>query len=231
LNNILTPMLMASSVLHEKLTDPRDRELIASLETGARRGAMIVRQLMVFSQSLAQSRVRVDVAQIIRETSRHLRVTFPPTISIVDQVPPGLWSVTADPGQLRQVLENLCQNSRDAMPLGGTLTLTVENARLTQSASTQNPWGKEGAFVKIEVTDTGRGIPPDVIDRIFDPFFTTKQVGEGSGLGLSTVHGIVNGHGGKVTVESEPGLGATFRVFLPATVNVGDEAVPASRPG
>jgi PAS domain S-box-containing protein len=219
LNNILTPMLMASSVLQDKLADARDRELLASLESGARRGALIVRQLLGFSESLAETRVRINVAQLVRESSRIIRASFPPTIFLVEQLPPDLWAVTADPEQLRQVLDNLCTNAREAMPLGGTLTLSAANTRLTQSASTRNPWSKVGAFVMIAVSDTGRGIPREIIGRIFDPFFTTKQVGEGSGLGLSTVHGIVNGQGGSVTVESEPGLGATFKVFLPAQMN------------
>jgi PAS domain S-box-containing protein len=223
LNNILTPMLMAGCVLREKLAAPQDRELLASLESGARRGAMIVRQLMEFSQRLTDRRVRVELAPVIQAAARLARANLAPSIAVVESLPPGLWTVTADPDQLRQVLDNLCVNAREAMPHGGTLTLSASNTHLTTVASTINPWGKAGAFVQIAVADTGRGIPREVLPRIFDPFFTTKGIGEGPGLGLSTVHGIVNGHGGSVTVESEPGLGTTFKVFLPASVNPGEE--------
>jgi PAS domain S-box-containing protein len=218
LNNILTPMLMAGSVLLHKLAETRDREMVMALESGARRGAAIVRQLMMFSQSVAHSRVAVSPAELIREVAQQARTTFPTNIVVVERIATDLWSIMADPAQLRQVMNNLCVNAREAMPQGGTLTLTVENTRLTQRPSTANPWGKGGAFLVMSVSDTGRGIPTAIIGRIFDPFFTTKQVGEGSGLGLSTAHGIVNGHGGTITVESQPGQGATFNVFLPASI-------------
>jgi PAS domain S-box-containing protein len=216
LNNILTPMLMAGGVLDGKLKDPADREMMRTLESGARRGATIVRQLMTFAQSMAEYRVTVDPAQVIRDAVQFARATFPPSIAVVDRLPPDLWPVTADPAQLQQVLQSLCTNAREAMPLGGTLTLSAENTQRVRRATTRNPWGKGGAFVVITVADTGRGIPPEIIGRIFDPFFTTKEIGQGSGLGLSSVHGIVNGHGGEVTVESQPGIGATFKVYLPA---------------
>jgi two-component system cell cycle sensor histidine kinase/response regulator CckA len=175
---------------------------------------------MVFSQRMTHGRVPVAPAQLIRDTVQWLRRTVPSNIAVVERVPAGVWSVSADPAQLQQVMQSLCANARDAMPLGGTLTLAAENTQLVERASTRNPWGKGGAFVMITVSDTGRGIPPEIIGRIFDPFFTTKEFGHGSGLGLSSVHGIVNGHGGNVTVESQPGLGSTFKVFLPATVVV-----------
>ena len=151
-----------------------------------------------------------------RERVRRLRATFPSTISIVENIPAGLWTVTADPAQLEQVLDSLCMNAREAMPLGGTLTLSVENARLTQHASTRNPWGKAGAFVRIEVADTGRGIPREIIDRIFDPFFTTKQVGQGSGLGLSIAKHVLMLHQAKLRIESTVGAGSTFFCEFPA---------------
>ena len=216
LNNLLTPMLAAGSILSDKVTDPEDQELLASLESGARRGAAIVRQLLVFSQSLAQERVRVDPAQLIADAAGRMRASGPASLTVVERVPVGLWAVSGDPQQLQQVMDNLCANARAAMPQGGTLTLSAENSHLTRRASTRNPWDKDGAFVTIAVSDTGRGIPPEIIDQIFDPFFTTKAVGEGPGLGLSTVYGIVNGLGGMVAVESEPGRGATFKVSLPA---------------
>lgn len=218
LNNILTPMLIVGGVLREKLSDASDLEMMKSMESGARRGATIVRQLMTFSQSMAQTRVSVDPAQVVRDAVKHARENFPPSIAVRESIAIDVRPVRADPFQLNQVLQSLCTNAREAMPFGGTLSLKVENIQLVQRATTRNPWGKGGAFVMITVADTGRGIPPEIIGRIFDPFFTTKEIGQGSGLGLSSAHGIVNGHGGNITVESQPGIGSTFKVFLPAKV-------------
>jgi len=216
LNNILTPMLMAPAVLGEKLIDPRDRELMAQMASGAKRGAAIVRQLLTFSRDMAQSRVPVDPGLLIGEMKEFIRATFPPDVKLVAVVPEGIWSVPADPVQLHQVLLNLCINARDAMPAGGTLTLTAENAEIFSETSSSDPWAKSGRKVVLTVADTGSGIPPEIRERIFDPFFTTKEVGKGTGLGLSTVYGIVRGHGGSITVDSAPGRGAVFKVTLPA---------------
>ncbi len=227
LNNILTPMLMVTGVFYRKLTDPRDRELLAGVEAGAKRGAAIVRQLLVFSRSLAQERVPVNVAELLHEAAQIVREKHEGRIAVVENTLPELWSIKADLGQIRQVFASLCVNACEAMPQGGTLTLQAENTLQSPRATTANPWGKGGPCVVVTVVDTGAGIAPEVIERIFDPFFTTKEVGRGSGLGLSSVHGIVTGHGGTVSVESHPGKGTTFRVFLPATVKRQSPVRPA----
>ena len=214
LNNILTPMLMASGVIGEKLTEAEDKKLMGMLEAGARRGAGIVRQLLAFSRDMAERRTSVDPAQLIREMQEIMRAIFPSTISLVIRVPDDIWRVHADPIQIHQVLMNLCVNARDAMPRGGTLTLSAENVESAEPDPAQGT-GRAERRVAITVADTGEGIPADVRNRIFDPFFTTKEVGKGTGLGLSTVYGIVKGHRGSITVESEPGAGARFRVLLP----------------
>ncbi len=219
LNNILTPLLMASSMLQEKLADPADLELISLVEREARRGAVIVNQLLAFGRGTAGQRTLVQPRKLIRELVHIMRETFPRNISIVEEAADNLRLVEADATQLHQVLLNLCVNARDAMPNGGTLTLRAENLDLGGNRSSQNPWGQGGAHVVLIVSDTGHGIPPEIIDRIFDPFFTTKGVGQGSGLGLSTVHGIVRGYDGFVTVKSEVGRGTTFRVSLPVATN------------
>jgi CheY-like chemotaxis protein len=148
-----------------------------------------------------------------------MRETFSRNISIVEEAAGNLWVVDADATQLHQVLLNLCLNARDAMPTGGTLTLRAENRDLGGQPSSQNPWAKNGPHVVLSVSDTGKGIPDEIIGRIFDPFFTTKGVGQGTGLGLSTVHGIVRSHNGFVTVKSQVGQGTTFTVSLPAATN------------
>jgi CheY-like chemotaxis protein len=128
-----------------------------------------------------------------------------------------VWSVLGDPTQLHQVLLNLCVNARDAMPEGGDLTIEAENAEIDDVYTALNPDAKQGDYVVIRVSDTGSGIAPDTRDRIFEPFFSTKEVGRGTGLGLSTSLAIVRSHGGFISLYSEPGVGTTFRVYLPAT--------------
>ena len=125
-----------------------------------------------------------------------------------------------DATQIHQVLLNLCLNARDAMPDGGTLSLSAENVVLDDYYASQNLEAAPGAYVLLKASDTGSGIPPDIMEKIFDPFFTTKELGRGTGLGLSTVLGIAKGHGGFVKVFSEPRRGSTFAVYLPATPGV-----------
>jgi signal transduction histidine kinase len=156
------------------------------------------------------------VGQLIEEMREIVRASFPPGITLEVAVTEPLWSVQADPIQLHQVLMNLCLNARDAMPVGGTLTLGAANVELTSEGAKPDPALKAGRYVRITVKDTGVGIPKEVIGRVFDPFFSTKAAGEGTGLGLSTVFGIVKGHGGAVAVESQPKCGTTFTVLLPA---------------
>jgi signal transduction histidine kinase len=125
---------------------------------------------------------------------------------------------------------NLCINARDAMPGGGTLTLSAENVLMPETGASRNPWGADGRGVLITVADTGEGIPPEIVGRIFDPFFSTKDPGKGTGLGLSTVYGIVKAHGGTVTVDSQPLHGATFKVRLPVGARPAGEAGAATEP-
>jgi CheY-like chemotaxis protein len=147
-----------------------------------------------------------------------MRETFPREIKISMVAPPNLWTVSGDATQLHQVLMNLCVNARDAMPEGGELTVGAANVTLGEAEVRRHPSAHPGNYTVLSVSDTGQGIPPEIIARIFDPFFTTKGVGKGTGLGLSTVHGIAKAHGGFVTVESEVDKGTTFRVYLPADV-------------
>ncbi len=217
LNNILAPMLMAAGLLKHKLVNQRDREILSMVELGAQRGANIIKQLLTFSRGVEGERVNVQIRHLIDEMVHLMRETFPRNIEIRQHIPSDLWSVVADATQLNQVLMNLCVNARDAMPDGGRLTLEVCNTELSEEESNIHVAAKPGPYIIIKVSDTGHGIPPAVIDRIFDPFFTTKGIGKGTGLGLSTVVGIVKSHGGFLTVYSEPGRGAAFKVYLPAS--------------
>jgi CheY-like chemotaxis protein len=150
-----------------------------------------------------------DLTNIIKDT-------FPKNIRLQFSIPNNIWMILGDPTQVHQILLNLSLNARDAMPSGGTLTITAENCVLDEHYAAMNLQAKAGRYVQISVTDSGTGMPPDVLDKIFEPFFTTKEIGKGTGLGLSTVMAIVKSHEGLVNVYSEPGKGTTFKVYLPA---------------
>ncbi|GEM_PF-113507 len=216
LNNILAPVMMATEVLRWPLPPKEFEETIKRIENSAKRGAEIIKQVLAFGRGAEGKRALLPPGKMVKEMEEMVRQTFPKTILINSQVPADLWNVEGDRTQIQQVLLNLCVNARDAMQQGGTLTLDAENAEIDEAqAAKLSTEAHAGPHVLIRVSDTGSGIPPEIIDRIFDPFFTTKAQGKGTGLGLSTAVGIVKGHGGFITVTSESGKGTTFKVFLP----------------
>lgn len=216
LNNILLPILICPGLLRERVRDEVSRDLVDSIEVSARRGADIVRQLLTFSRGTDGERVPVQPRTLVNEMLSIMRETFPKSINLRSAIPTDVWSVRGDPTQLHQVLMNLCVNARDAMPHGGDLRLMVENCEVDDATVRANAGARPGRHVLLRVSDTGTGIPPEHLDKIFDPFFTTKEVGQGTGLGLSTVLGIVNSHGGFIQLESSVGRGTEFRIYLPA---------------
>jgi len=218
LNNVLAPILMAAPILRERASDPADRKLIGNLETSAQRGAGLVRQILGFAQGIGGEPQLMAVESIVADIASVVRQTFPRTIRFSLMTASGLWPVKANPTQVHQVLLNLCVNARDAMPQGGKLDLTVENVVIDELAAATIDRARTGSFVVMQVHDTGTGIPPGILKRIWEPFFTTKEATKGSGLGLSTVLGIVSEHGGFVTLKTEQGRGSTFRVHLPAVL-------------
>ncbi|MGL5922831.1 response regulator [Chroococcidiopsis sp.] len=217
-NNILTPILATAQLLSLKLPlDEQDRHLTQIIENSAKRGADLVKQILVFARGVEGKRVPLQVRHILSEVMHVARQTFPKTIEIYTDFPTAnLWMVAADATQLHQVFMNLCVNARDAMPNGGTLRLAAENKLVDEACTRMNPEASPGSYVAIAISDTGTGIPSELLERIFDPFFTTKEVGKGTGLGLSTALGIVKNHGGFVKVYSEVGRGSQFKVYLPA---------------
>jgi CheY-like chemotaxis protein len=158
----------------------------------------------------------VQPIHLLKDIETIVRDTFPKNIRRDIFFPEEAWTLLGDPTQLHQILLNLCVNARDAMPDGGSLSISVENVHLDDQYVAMNVQAKPGRYVIINVTDSGEGIPPEILDKIFDPFFTTKEVGKGTGLGLSTVMAIVKSHGGFVNVYSEVGKGSSFKVYLPA---------------
>jgi len=217
LNNILAPIVMAIDFLHEKLADDESKEMLASLENSAQRGTQIVQQIIMFARGMQGDRMPLSPGHLIEEMAKFAQATFPANIRVQTNVPENLWMIAGDAAQMHQVLLNLCINARDAMPEGGQLTLSAENLYLDENFIQMNPEAQPGAHVIITISDTGRGISHDVLDKVFDPFFTTKEVGKGTGLGLSTALGIVKSHNGFIHVYSEPQVGTQFRVYLPAT--------------
>jgi PAS domain S-box-containing protein len=227
LNNILAPMLMTPSLLREELKSESSRALLDTIETTALRGSEIVKQLLAFGRGLDLQPGPVQLRLLLQDMVQMMRATFPKNIVIRSETVPDPWLVTGDATQLHQVLMNLCLNARDALPHGGHLNVTLENTFLDESIISMMPGCQAGPYVVLTVTDTGAGIPPEHLDRIFDPFFTTKPRGQGTGLGLSTVLGIVHSHLGFILVKSKLGQGAQFLVYLPA--NLSHQIAPASQ--
>ena len=216
LNNVLAPILMTVSFLKEEIQDETMSGMINTLETCARRGAHIVRQVLMFARGVEGLRVLIQPKHLLEEMERIGRETFPRSLHIQTYVCKQPWLITGDATQLQQVLMNLWVNARDAMPQSGTLTARVDNVTVGSDDLKSHPKAKPGPYVVFSVTDTGTGIAPELMDKIFDPFFTTKPIGQGTGLGLPTVLGIVESHGGFLHVDSEIGKGTMFKVYLPA---------------
>jgi PAS domain S-box-containing protein len=235
-NNLLTVIIGYAEVALSRIAPPNVfRDSLEDIRTAATRAAMLTNQLLAFSRrQVLQARV-VDLNHILEGTESMLRRLIGEDVKLVMTLDPALRNVKVDPAQMEQVVMNLAVNARDAMPLGGTLTLETANVFLDQSDALRHLEVSPGHYVSMKVTDTGSGMDQQTLARIFEPFFTTKEVGKGTGLGLSTVYGIVKQCGGHIMVRSEPGAGTTFEIFLPATEEAASEkdmaALELSRDG
>jgi len=216
LNNVLGPILMVAELLQEKISDEWSQQLLTELEVNAKRGTSLVKQVLEFGRGMEGKRTIFQVKHLLSEIKQIAKQTFPKSIEIYTDISPNLWTVSADATQLHQVLMNLVVNARDAMPDGGTLSISAANFFIDENYAQMNLDAQVGPYIVITVSDTGTGIPPEIVDRIFEPFFTTKELGVGTGLGLSTVIGIIKSHGGFVNVYSEVRQGTKFKVYLPA---------------
>jgi len=215
LNNVLAPILMTAQLLETQLQDQRSKRLLPLLITNAKRGANLVKQVLSFTRGLEGKFTILQVKHLIGEIKQIIQETFPKSIEVSSDIQQQLGTIWGDATQLHQVLMNLCVNARDAMPNGGKLSISAETIFLAQNDARKNLDAQVGPYIVIKVSDTGTGIPPEILDRIFEPFFTTKEIGKGTGLGLSTVIGIIKSHSGFVKVYSEVGRGTQFRVYLP----------------
>lgn len=216
LNNLLSPITMVAEMMRLSLREPRDLRLLDTLCSSAERGAELVKQILSFIRGMEEERTVLSAGELVSETAKMLRSSMPKSITLRTNVDPDAWNVTGNSTQLFQVLMNLCVNAKDAMPAGGTLTLSARNETVDPTPAESNPGAHPGKFTVFTVEDTGTGIPPEILGKIFDSSFTTKEPGKGTGLGLATVQSIVRSHNGFVTVESRPGRGSAFHVHLPA---------------
>jgi two-component system cell cycle sensor histidine kinase/response regulator CckA len=216
-NNLLTAIQGCTdmAILRCKPGDPIYRDL-REIQLAGNRAADLTRQLLLFSSKHPTRVVPIDINLVIGDLLKMLHRLIGEDVGISTVLDPDLWTIRGDKGTLEQVIMNLTVNARDSMPGGGRITIKTENRVLDEHYSEIVPDGRTGKFVTLGVSDTGTGIEPSVLPRIFEPFFSTKAPGKGTGLGLSVVYGIVRQHSGWITVQSTPGEGSTFEVFLPA---------------
>ncbi len=223
-NNLLGVIAGYGELLGKRLPDdPRLKKYLSDIMKAGERAAGLTRQLLAFSRrQVLQPRI-LDLNAVVGEMERMLQRLIGEDIQLATVLEGKLGRARADPGQIEQVLMNLAVNARDAMPRGGRLTLETANVDLDVTYARSRPGVEPGPHVMLAVSDTGHGIPPEVLDHIFEPFFTTKEEGKGTGLGLATVHGIVKQSGGHIFVYSEAEHGTTFKIYLPRL----EEAVTA----
>ena len=234
-NNILAGIIgFTEMVLEDMPFDARQNRRLEMALKGAYRGRDLVKQILAFSRHGEQDRKPLSLTQTVEDALAMLRPVFPSTVEIVWKKPAGYDQILGDPVQVQQVLTNLCTNAAYAMrEQGGILEIGVSGTVVGPGQPAPVAEMKPGEYIVLTVSDTGGGMEPDTLGRIFDPFFTTKGKGDGTGLGLSVSHGIVESHGGYISVESEPGRGSTFSVYFPqlkeAAIIPHEEAPPLPR--
>jgi two-component system cell cycle sensor histidine kinase/response regulator CckA len=215
-NNLLMVIRGDSDLLVRRLATGHPlRQNAEGSRDAADQAATLTRQLLAFSRKQVVAPRLVDLNAIVASIHAMLQRLLGETINLVTATAPDLGGVTADPGQMEQMILNLCVNARDAMPDGGRLTIRTANVDLDEAAARRLSDAKPGPYVMLEVSDTGGGMDAETRSRLFEPFFTTKEQGKGTELGLSTVYGTVKQSGGHISVESEPGRGSIFTVYLP----------------
>ncbi len=223
LNNMLAPIMLSIYMLKKDEKDERRLAILAIIDSSAKRGSDMIRQVLTFARGVEGRRLPVQIMGLLQEIESIINETFLKNIQAVIVCRPDVWTVAGDSTQLHQVLLNLCVNARDAMPDGGILTLSAENITLDEHFAALHVEARPGPYVVIGVEDTGTGIPPEIIEKIFEPFFTTKEIGKGTGLGLSTSLAVIKSHGGFLRVYSEMGKGTHFKLYIPA-MNSGESS-------
>ena len=230
-NNLLTVVVGNAELLSDMLKSRPDMQKIADAVVQAgERGAELTQRLLAFSRRQTLQPLEIDCNRLVVGMENMLQRMLGETISVRSVIETDLWTAYADAGQLENAILNLAINARDAMKDGGSLTLSTCNMPLDERYRDLHPEVKPGLYVMVAVTDDGTGMTPDVLAHVFEPFFTTKEVGKGSGLGLSMVYGFAKQSSGHVAIYSEPGLGTTVRIYLPAAATTGDHAAAFGDP-
>jgi signal transduction histidine kinase len=236
-NNLLAVILSYASFIADELATPYGpdwperlvsaRSDLGQITLAAERATVLTRQLLTFARREVVRPQVLDLGQVITGVQELLHRTLGEHIELITTLADDLWPVLADPGQLEQVLVNLAVNARDAMPGGGTLTIDTSNITVDADTVAGGSRAAPGKNVRLRISDTGVGMPADVIEHVFEPFFTTKREGSGTGLGLATVYGILAQAEGQIQIFSEPGTGTTFTITLPVTAQaLAPEAEP-----
>lgn len=231
-NNILAAILGYTELtLYDVAHNNKTKRNLQAVLAAGKRAKELVQQILTFSRKNEQERTRVQLHLLIAEALKLLRASLPATITIRQDLAEDVGPVLANATQIHQVIMNLGANAEYAMrATGGTLDVRLDAVTVDETSTTLQPTLQPGPYVRLAVHDTGPGIPLEVRERIFEPFFTTKRVGQGTGMGLAVVHGIVTNHGGAIAVESLPGEGTTFEVFLPRLDILTDEEEHAEQP-
>jgi two-component system cell cycle sensor histidine kinase/response regulator CckA len=219
LNNALTPIAIGISLLRSEPISADGMKMLDLMKSSIKHSVDMVAQVLSFSRGIGGEEKEVSVKDLIAEMVKMIKETFLRSIKVNTEISENLPPVMGNSTQIYQVLLNLCINARDAMPQGGSLNIAAENIILNAESLPKESGLKPGAFVLLKIADTGMGIPRELLEKIFEPFFTTKAQGSGTGLGLSTVMGIIKTHGGFLDVQSTTGHGTTFKVYLPAHIS------------
>ena len=231
-NNMLAVVIGSLDLLGRRLSggDARAQRYLDAAADGARRGALLTQRLLAFSRQQPLKPVPIAANTLVAGMSDLLRHSIGADVRLETVLAGGVWRTHADPNQLENIILNLAVNARDAMPGGGRLTIETQNAHLDDRYAAQHAGVSAGQYVLIAVTDTGAGMPPEVIEKAFDPFFTTKPVGKGTGLGLSQVYGFVKQSGGHVKIYSEPNHGTSIKIYLPRLLGEAHAGEDSARP-
>jgi PAS domain S-box-containing protein len=229
-NNLLAAIMNYAEFAAETTDKPEVRADVQQIQAAAERAARLTRQLLTFAQREAPQARPLDLAAVVDDIRNLLSRSIGAHIELIVELAADLPAIVADRGQIEQVLLNLTINARDAMPRGGSLRITTSLAELDEAYCATHPGACPGRYAELTVADTGTGMSAEVISHIFDPFFTTKPEDQGTGLGLSTVYGIITGTGGSISVDSELGAGTTFRLYFPAATSAAPEAADQAAP-
>ena len=216
-NNILTPIMGYTDMALEELPEESNLRFdIEQINNAAHRGKDLVQQVLTFSKEVDFANKPIQLQPIVAEALNLIKASFPPSVEITQHFDQKIGTVLADPIHIHQIVMNLCTNANHAMiKTGGTIDVRLESVKLDQKTADKIPNLKKGAYIRLTISDTGHGMDIKTKERIFEPFFTRKEVGSGSGLGLSVVHGIISNYGGAIVVDSSPGKGSTFIIYLP----------------